>query len=272
MELNSLIQDHTMAKIVRCLQECKLTDEVIENLKCSPEDCSSRSDKVIANVKCSHEEVCSKSDEEMDEGTGKQNKKRKLKQNRSGKKAALTYLRWHRNILKGKNFYDERNIVTSMPKTPSFSIMHSLKDGFSIVMYSGSHRVNLSSRLCLHRDNAVRIILPEWMMIIWHESLFHASTRSRFNRHGSDKEDLRFFSYVWPENDRKNSLRTKGTMDGVSRENGEEVYRNDITEKICRDMYRTHPSCIDCKKSETTIDLTDIPPNSYSPGDYIIGG
>ena len=36
-------------------------------------------------------------------------------------------------------------------------------------------------------------------------------------------------------------------------------------------MYRTHPSCSDCKKSETTIDLTDIPPNSYSPGDYIIG-
>ena len=81
MELNSLIQDHTMAKIVRCLQECKLTDEVIENLKCSPEDCNSRSNQVIANVKCSHEEVCSKSDEEMDEVTGKQNKKRKLKQN-----------------------------------------------------------------------------------------------------------------------------------------------------------------------------------------------
>ena len=31
------------------------------------------------------------------------------------------------------------------------------------------------------------MILPEWIMIIWHESLFHAGAKSR------EKQDMRFF-------------------------------------------------------------------------------
>ena len=124
-------------------------------------------------------------------------------------------------------------------------------------MYSGSHRLNLSPRLCLHCDNAVRIILPEWMMIIWHESLFHAGAKSRDN-----KQDMRFFSYVWPDNDMKSGMRTKGTMDGVACENGDQVYRNDITNKICTDMYKSKQTCKHCKIFEVTIDLTDISPIS----------
>ena len=104
------------------------------------------------------------------------------------------------------------------------------------------------------------------MMIIWHESLFHAGTKSRMYQ-----EDMRFFSYVWPEDFSKRDQRTKGTTDGVAREDGDQVYRTNITNKICKDMYKTLPKCLHCRRFETTIDLRDIPPNSYNPGDYIIG-
>ena len=69
-------------------------------------------------------------------------------------------------LTQGPRFYNSENFVTSRPSQLSFSIMYALEDGFSIIMYSGSHRVNLSPDLCLHHGNGVRIILAEWMMII----------------------------------------------------------------------------------------------------------
>ena len=36
-------------------------------------------------------------------------------------------------------------------------------------------------------------------------------------------------------------------------------------------MYKALPTCMDCRRYESVIDLRDIPPGSYNPGDYIIG-
>ena len=72
-------------------------------------------------------------------------------------------------------------------------------------------------------------------------------------------------------NDTSANSRTKGTTDGVARENGDQVYRQDITNKICPDMYKSLPRCNLCRQNGSTLDLRDIPPNSYHPGEYIIG-
>ena len=93
-----------------------------------------------------------------------------------------------------------------------------------------------------HHANAVRIILPEWMMIVWHESLFHAGAKSR-----NESKDMRFFSYVWPDNDAFSTNRTKGTSDGVARENGDQEYRHNITNKICPHMYKSLSRCTLCR-------------------------
>ena len=175
-------------------------------------------------------------------------------------------MKTHIAYLKSRGFYDKQNFKDDMPTTPSFSMMHALKERFQILMYSGSHRVKLSPERCLHNRNAVRIILPEHMAIIWHESLFHAGAKSR-----PDLEDLRFFSYVWPENSSKKVRRTKGTNDGVAREIGEQVYRNNITNLICNDLYKGKKECLQCRSWEQVIDLQDIPKNSYQPGQRIIG-
>ena len=48
--------------------------------------------------------------------------------------------------------------------------------------------------------------------------------------------DMRFFSYVWPHIFTRNTKRTLGTMDGVAREVGNQVYRKDITDKIYKEV------------------------------------
>ena len=84
--------------------------------------------------------------------------------------------------------YGERNFKEHIPTQPSYSLMHSLEGGFSILMYSGTHRLNLGPDMCLHKYNAVRIILSEWMATIWYESLFYAEAKFR-----DILQDMRFF-------------------------------------------------------------------------------
>ena len=169
MQMHFLNQDHTMAKIIRSFQDFHITDEVIKNLDCAHEDATTKPD---INLNAA-EDVSIKNDLPSS-SLQRKRKKTKQRNNRVCKDAALKCLKWHKRILMQKNFYLPENLLESMPKIPSYSIMHSLREGFSILMYSGSHRVKLSPSLCLHHCNAVKIILLKWMMIIWHESLYHA--------------------------------------------------------------------------------------------------
>ena len=87
------------------------------------------------------------------------------------------------------NYIDWKRL---MPAKPSYSIMHSLRQGFSIVMYSGTHRVNLDDNsLRMHKANGVRLHLPPWMYLVWHESLYHSGAKSRNTPRY--QFDMRFF-------------------------------------------------------------------------------
>ena len=55
------------------------------------------------------------------------------------------------------------------------------------------------------------------------------------------------------------------------RETGEQVYREGITYHICQDIYNEQPTCGHCKRIETVVDLRGISPQSYVPGERIIG-
>ena len=103
------------------------------------------------------------------------------------------------------------------------------------------------------------------MAIIWHESLFHTGARSR------DTQDMRFFSYIWAYVLSSSRNRSKGSIDSVAREIDYQVYHNNITTEIYKDLYTLSPKCLYCRKLEEIIDLRDILPKSYAPGDRIIG-
>ena len=104
------------------------------------------------------------------------------------------------------------------------------------------------------------------MAIIWHKSLFHAGTKSR-----DGLQDMRLFSYIWPEVVGNARNRTKGSTDGVAREQGDQVYREDMTNVICNQFYEDNPSCVHCSKEIEILDLSGVSSNSYNPGDRIIG-
>ena len=252
--------DYTMIKIIKMMKERKLTVENIHKL------CAVPMSKKISEDDLKKSEEDLKSAKRRMKDSKREKKKMKLKINQKPKKTQVKRLKTHIAYLESMGFYNKENFKDDMPTTPSFSMMHALKDGFQILMYSGSHRVKLSPERCLHNLNAVRIVLPEHMAIIWHESLFHAGAKSR-----QGLEDLRFFSYVWPENYSKKVRRTKGTSDGVAREIGEQVYRSDITNLICKDLYKDKKECLQCRSWEQIIDLREIPKTSYQPGQRIIG-
>ena len=57
--------------------------------------------------------------------------------------------------------------------------MHSLTDGCSIVLYTGTHNGSNSNDLPLCRNAAVRLILGPDMIVMWRENLLHSGAKSR---------------------------------------------------------------------------------------------
>ncbi len=108
-------------------------------------------------------------------------------------------LKIHIAYLHKMKFYEEIHLKIEMLTCPLYSIMHSLHEGFLIVMYSGSHRVNLRSGFCLHKRCDIRIILLKWTAIIWHESLFYAGGKSRTRQWIITLENMNFSSMPGPK-------------------------------------------------------------------------
>jgi hypothetical protein len=72
-----------------------------------------------------------------------QKKRNKQRINNQFKRNAIDALKEHQLFMDALGWYKSTNWNSLMPTKPSYSIMHSLREGFNIVMYSGTHRVNL---------------------------------------------------------------------------------------------------------------------------------
>ena len=81
---------------------------------------------------------------------------------------------------------------------------------------------------------------------------------------------MRFFAYIWIYLANQVRNRTVGTTDGVARENGEQVYRENIHYHICGDIYNVEQVCVHCNRHETVVNFRGIGPQSYVPGERII--
>ena len=119
---------------------------------------------------------------------------------------------------------------------PSYSMIHILEDGFSIMMYSCTHDTK-NFNGCVHRKYAIMLTLNKAMKLIWNESLYHSRAKSRQTPSGLVKADLKLFMYLWPfiENNQQN--RNISTTDGVAREYGEFFYRDKLDKHMCKGFY-----------------------------------
>ena len=77
---------------------------------------------------------------------------------------------------------------------PSFSVMHSLSDGFSIVLFSNTHNIQQEPYL-VHQSMGIRLVLKLGMSLIWNGFLLHCGGKSKVNEDGLHLCDTRWFNY-----------------------------------------------------------------------------
>ena len=80
------------------------------------------------------------------------------------------YLKYLRSIKRIDNDVDQ--ILQ-----PSYSMMHLLTDGCSIVLYTGTY--GGANDVPLYRNTDVRLILGPDMIVMWRENLLHSGAKSR---------------------------------------------------------------------------------------------
>ena len=88
------------------------------------------------------------------------------------------------------------SIVNGHEIPPSFLVMHALKDGFNIVMFSNTHN-NQEQPYTIHKSMGIRLVLRYGMSLIWNGFLLHCGGRSRQTKYGCHLNDLRWFNYYW---------------------------------------------------------------------------
>ena len=74
------------------------------------------------------------------------------------------------------------------------------------------------------------------MIAIWHESLCHSGSKYIQTPTGLYKSDLKLFMYLWPFISNNQRNRNVGTTDGVARENGEYLHRDNLDTYISKDF------------------------------------
>ena len=83
-------------------------------------------------------------------------------------------------------------------KPPSYSMMHSLEEGMSIIMYSCTYNAP-AVPFSIHCDQGIRLLLPPDCTLFWHQATLHCGARSRINSIGQHKDDMRLFAYIWTD-------------------------------------------------------------------------
>ena len=253
---------HTMKRLVELMKNEDITSEFLQELRSERNQVAPRP---IQDKPSSTQEL-----PPAIELTSKQLRKaRRKKENRKIKKKLNKKITQHKDNLRNHGYYDTSNQKNNMPSRPSYSLMHSLQEGFSIVIYSRSHKVNLCPELCLHRNCAIRLVLPPEMCLIIHEGTMYSEAKSRDTP--NSQADLRLFGYVWPMIQSNVGNRTSSSSDGVARTSGDRVHRENIHNRTCRYLYNGHEQCAHCKNAEILVDLRGIPKSSYAPGDRILG-
>jgi hypothetical protein len=151
-------------------------------------------------------------------------------------------------------------------KMPSFSMIHSLHDGFNIVMYSGTHDQR-NSLLKIHRKNGLRLTLRKHMLIIFHQGLIHAGGKSRKGKDKLTMEDMRLFAYLWTMN-----------SDGYNTRNDNNSVRSDSTrlhsmvDNFCTGVNNDGNPCHECNIEEhSSLDLSNVDTNKFKNGEIIKG-
>ena len=144
----------------------------------------------------------------------------------------------------------------------SFSSMFALREGFSLVVFSKTHRF-IPTECVIHNGMGVRIILQKGMCLIWNGSLIHCGAKSSTNEDGEHMKQLRLFNYWWMQSQ-------YGIRSTTKREDSKELHRHKLN--VCPHYDRLRNICPKCDiYTQKCINLSTIDMNEYEVGQKIVG-
>ena len=117
------------------------------------------------------------------------------------------------------------NTVNNCTIPPSFSVMHALQDGFSLVLFSNTHN-NQQKPYTINRSMGLRLKLKDGMTLIWNGYLLHCGAKSRTTIDGIHLNDTRWFNYYWT------NIKTVG-IKRRPREDGTNLHRKGLNMCQC---------------------------------------
>ena len=207
--------------------------------------------------------------------------------NQKLKKPMHNELKDHRNMLSDEGFMNDEHL-SDLISSPSFSGMHSLLEGLSIVMFNRTHCTKDEFGY-IHRSHGCWIILGTNMFILWHEGTLHSRAKSRHIAEADDIEqaatllpnvpssanerptgevmltlhrtDLKLLFYCWKETSPQLSRRTSRYRQAY------DTSLHRLVNHIC--PLFEQKSCHQYLKNQTVIDLRPI--IGYQSGEKIIG-
>ena len=111
------------------------------------------------------------------------------------------------------------------------------------------------------------------MMLIIQEGLYYTDTKTRkFQNSPWVKHDTYYHAYIYLTDNINRRNTTNGFNDGVAMEPRNRVYRRNISQYSCADLYgNKYYSYVHCKKVAYCIDLRDTKDGCYSLGEVICG-
>ena len=80
-------------------------------------------------------------------------KKMRLKANTKMRKSSKNTLKKHKDYLRANGWYKQVNFIHKLSTRPSFTLLNSLEQGLSVVLYSRTRAVNIKGAMMIHRCN-----------------------------------------------------------------------------------------------------------------------
>lgn len=136
-----------------------------------------------------------------------------------------------------------------------FSVLHSLKSGFSFYVYNYSHYLTNKARL-VHECTKTKLIFPPNppMFIVFHARLVHSGAESKFQSYNSTSQshDARTFSYI----ELLSNNEKEGSATRTSRRNRNEEYsrENGIVDRSLHTCDNNTVACQFCNKYTKSYD------------------
>jgi len=107
-------------------------------------------------------------------------KQQQQKANIKIKKKILNKMKAHHKYLKDDGWLeDNENLRQNLPTKPSYSMMHSLEQGFQIGRYSCTHSTRADGQLIIHKNHATILILAPGMTVIWDKATLYSASKSK---------------------------------------------------------------------------------------------